>query len=426
MKRQEIYQFYIFLFIFFTATALCFHEFSYSGTIYFSFPDKELLVAVFFLPFLHFLFAGNFFLDRYEFKYILFVSYAVVLTLVKFPEIPALTDPDRIIENKFVFLFFYNLIFFLIIGFNHIVKHAARRKIDPAKILFESFFLYTLIGLMLYFLSFAGLNPLKIGVSATYGFPRLQGLMPEPSFLTIQVVTSFIYFREKGSWFKCYISLLAVLLTFSSTAFLLLGMYICFVLIEKRKIILIVGILGLMISSFFLINLFFPQMFAPGGILYFLVGRIVGSLKTAVLNFHDLLNGSVTYKNYFYSPRVKTFFNNIFFMIKRGNLFFGNGFGSQVFFLKNFHASIVSFVLSHIFEIGLVGFMLQLSLFKTTLTRSNALAVKIMLIILVYWFINSQVFFISFYIIGAVLYFSPENKSGSFMKNQGVSFENSC
>ena len=394
-------------------STLCFHELSYSGNIYFSTPDKQLILLLFIIFSLIFLRGSKFTFDKYEVSYLVFIIYSNLITVFNIIYIPALSEQEGLSQNKYVFLIIYNIIFTFIIAYNSILKSASNKKIKIQKYVFNFMFFYIIIALILFVLKIIGLNPNSIGVSDTYGFIRLQGLMPEPSFISIQIIITFIYFLNINKTIPAGLCLLSLILLFLSTSYLMLLIYIFIVIFQRRKsgylnyvlfFILLISIN--MIVIFLLMNI---NNFSNESIFSFIFIRIIGHLKTFLLNFVDLLNGQHYYTNYYYAPRIKALYSNIYLIIEN-NWLLGNGFGSQIFYLNNWHGSFVSFILAHILEIGIIGLGIELNLILTLLKKINRKDRSIIYMIIIYWLINSQVFFILLYVISPILIYSSHNK----------------
>ena len=373
--------------------------------VIYNFPDKELLLLGLIFIAIAAYCRPSFYSEKTVLLFSLYFFYSLIITIINYSSLPDLTGKFAT-RSKPVFIGGLLIIYFFLLCYAYYLSKANNDDLKTIiKIFFNLTFLQSLIGLILWFAYIIKANPFAIGVNIGYTIPRAQGFAEEPSMFGPIALLSSIYFI-KVSKFKFLISIIAAIVSFSST-FILVSIIIIFLIllykvIKLKNWLLKINILILTpLILFIVINSFYQTQ-----IFIILVQRIADHISLII----DFIKEGNIIKSSIHAPRVFGMINGITILLQ-SNWFCGMGLGSQVYLLNSWEGSIPFYLISLILETGIVGLFLHFLLLKLFFKKMYSLNKWYLLITLVpffVWLINGGASYFLFYFLAFLLYFNLE------------------
>jgi|APSaa5957512535_1039671.scaffolds.fasta_scaffold26864_3 hypothetical protein len=238
----------LFILSFFT---VFFSQITYQSGIRVSVPFRYMEIIFFSIMILQILSYKKDFLLNYKIKlftFLLFIYFFIITSIT------TLSNYNTIITGILypaisIYIFLHTVVLLFLIT---LVK--TNKKIEFNKVLAKLLYLHLVISLFLYITHLIGLNNIMLGVNYhSINIPRAMGLVAEPSHYSILAwITFFYFFNLKKNSLITYISLVAFLISFSTTGiiFALLTIIISIVLKPGKMFLVWLFLLG---ALFFLI-----------------------------------------------------------------------------------------------------------------------------------------------------------------------------
>ena len=338
--------FFIISYLFFQS-----HEDGEHGLI-FKFPDKLfLLVGIFGLAFTVIKFSKK--LNFFDISTLTLSFYSFLVTLINIPLVNY--DSDLFLKYQPVIHMSYHAIAILMLGVTTCYLNKNKfAGINPLSSLNNLFALISLTFLISYLLFFLGID-IDWGLDHSYGFPRIQGFMIEPSY------SGYVFFMLAclaGSRYAKLIYLTCAVTSFSLSFYI--GLLVYLLIIHPKKIIIALVIGMLLVSQINFGENFFISKFLD----------VLDFLKYGEIN-----SGNAT--------RMVTAFE----ALKLNYSWFGHGLGSTLYVVGS-DSTIIPNLLLLAYEIGFIGLLCFLFFMAMLFRYQSTDNLALLLCSFTYWFIN--------------------------------------
>lgn len=226
---------------------------------------------------------------------------------------------------------------------------------------------------------FIALFFIGVGHSLSYGMPRMEGLMSEPSALALPLSITLVYSMFKRNYMLLVISIIGILLTRSPTVGLVSfsSLLLVFVLMSNRK----VKVVAIALSVTIMIAGYYLLVLSPPAVL--LEIKFFDRLHVGLLSLITLGEAG-------YNPRVDLTIGIYDYYKDIWNPVFGLGPNAGDLMLQDGLKSFISLPFDVLLSYGLLGFVLYtISIIVVFFKRNNLEEFICLSVLLVYTTINS-------------------------------------